>query len=65
LVKEAVDVLTIIAVPTDISPPEEGEGQNVREMLEEEKKDDGAMEGEEVAVEDKGIIDKVLKACIC
>lgn len=75
LVKEAVDVLKIIAVPTDITPPTEEElaeqariAEQAREAVpedSEEKKDDGASEGEDAATESKGIIDKVLTACIC
>ena len=69
------DVLKIIAVPTDITPPTEEElaeqariAELAREAVPEdgeEKKDDGASDGEDAGAESKGIIDKVLTACIC
>jgi len=80
LVKGASSILKIIAVPTDITPPTEEElaeqqakaammvpEDEVEEKKEEEDVTLNVVEDENTAVveQDKGLIEKVFKACIC
>jgi PDZ domain len=64
LVKEAVGNLKIIAVPTDVTPKAAAKEADEAE----EKKEEGAMDEQTDAVApepERGLIDKVFKACMC